>query len=482
MIPMGIYFFLIGERYSYILTIFTGVFAWVLYYSAGSSNNLLKKTEFQASHDTLTGLYNRSYFIESIQQLMNTLNENNHYSYLILIDLDHFKTINDSLGHDIGDKLLEDVAKRFNELIPEGNLIARLGGDEFIITGSPYDNSLRAVNESKLLAENILAKLKETYIVGEHHLYISASIGVCLIQPGDKNANRFIKEADIAMYEVKESGRDGVFLFNEEMSGRVEHHLEIERLLHFAVQDKKIFLEFQPQFDVNSNIIGVEALARWDNEKLGVIPPSQFIPIAEQTGLILDLGSYILESSLQILRKWLDKGIVLKQFSINISMRQLIHQYFVRDVLELLDTYNLKNSETKILFEITESILAEDFNHTVNTMKALHDAGIRFSMDDFGTGYSSLSYLKKLPISELKIDRSFIQDLGDEQVGNDMISTMLNISEIFGLSVIAEGIETEEQFRILKNLKCRYFQGFYFSYPLSQAEFEKISFGKKTVM
>ncbi|MFA6901605.1 MAG: EAL domain-containing protein, partial [Gallionellaceae bacterium] len=400
MVPLIIYFALIGEWYGYVLTAFACTLTWVLLYAANSTYKLLMQANHQATHDALTGLHNRQFFIEHLQKRMNSLSESGEFSFLLLIDLDHFKTVNDSLGHDIGDRLLQSVVARLRQHVPAGSVVARLGGDEFIITGSNIASREACERASLDVSETLLAQLKETYIVEQHHLYISASIGVSIISSRSSNANSFIKEADIAMYEVKAKGRDGVFMFNEEMSERVERNLEIERLLHFALPGNEITLHFQPQLNRDEKVIGAEALVRWNNPRLGSVSPAQFIPIAEQTGLIIELGKHILETAFITLREWRDKGIRLEQLSINISMRQLTHFSFTAQVEELLNRHLDGELRQKLVFEITESIVAEDIKRVVSVMNRLKALGIRFSMDDFGTGYSSLSYLNRLPLYE----------------------------------------------------------------------------------
>ena len=244
MVPLIVYFLLIGEWYGHVLSLFAATLTWVLLYSANSTHQLLMKASHQATHDALTSLYNRQYFIEHLQQRMNSLGESGEYSYLLLIDLDHFKTVNDSLGHDVGDRLLQSVVARLEQQIPENCVVARLGGDEFIITGSDFSDRQACEQAALDISERLVVGLKEPYIVDQHHLYISASIGASIISGRCANANRFIKEADIAMYEVKAKGRDGVFMFNEEMASRVEGNLEIERLLHFALSDGEITLHY----------------------------------------------------------------------------------------------------------------------------------------------------------------------------------------------------------------------------------------------
>ncbi|OOZ39750.1 diguanylate cyclase [Solemya pervernicosa gill symbiont] len=473
MTPLVIYFSMLGEWYGYVLSAFSATLTWVLFYTASSSQALLLKSHHQASHDQLTGLYNHYFLINYMQQQMNSLREVGGHSYLLLIDLDHFKTVNDSLGHDVGDQLLEEVSARLNGQLPQGDVIARLGGDEFIIIGEVSHDELQSRQRAIGLAERLLATLKETYVINEHHIYISASIGISLTTSKENDANRFIREADIAMYEAKAGGRDGVILFDEELSHRVESNLEIERLLHFALEKSEFDLHYQPQIDRAQKIIGAECLVRWNNEKLGFVSPAEFIPIAEQTGLIIELGNFILERAFKTLNEWQQQGIELKQFSINISMRQFIHHSFIETVHHLSEQYLNDELRKKLIFEVTESVVAEDLGRIVGIMRQLQALDIRFSMDDFGTGYSSLSYLKQLPIDEIKIDRSFVCELDTDKGDQAMIVTILNIAEIFGPDVVAEGVETAAQFDFLLKHNCEIFQGYYFSRPLPKGEFEQ---------
>lgn len=472
MIPLIIYFFFIGEWYGYVLTLFACTLTWVLLYAANSSNQLLMQANHQATHDALTGLRNRQYFIEHLQNRMNSLKESGEFSYLLLIDLDHFKTVNDSLGHDVGDLLLQCIASNLQEQAPRDNIVARLGGDEFIITGSNFADREACERTALEVSGQLITILKDAYVVEQHHLYISASIGVSIISGRSANAHSFIKEADIAMYEVKAKGRDGVFMFNEEMSDRVEGHLEIERLLHFALPNNEITLHFQPQLDRNGKVIGAESLARWDNSALGSVSPAQFIPIAEQTGLIIELGNHILETGFSTLRKWHDEGIDLQQFSINISMRQLTHHSFVAQVEGLMQRYLDDNLCRKLIFEITESIVAEDINRVISVMNRLKESGVRFSMDDFGTGYSSLSYLNRLPLDEIKIDRAFVGALEQDEGDRAMVVTILNMANILKLSIVAEGVETAGQLDFLLRHDCHLFQGYFYSKPLPREQFD----------
>ena len=476
--PLVIYFLLLGTWYGYVLSIFAATLGWVLFYAANGSNALFTRTIFQSTHDFLTGIYNRQYFVEYLQKKMNNLKQSGEYSYILLIDLDYFKTVNDSLGHDIGDNLLQEVVVRIQNCLPENTMLSRLGGDEFIITGDDFKNKNECKAKALLASEKLLDVLKETYIINQHHLYISASIGVSLLTSNGSDSVDFIKEADIAMYEVKEKGRDGVFFFDEEMSKRVEHNLRVEQLLHAAIKKKEVFLAYQPQVNQQQQVTGVEVLARWKNEELGEVSPDEFISVAEQTGLIVDVGKYILESAFITLKDWSERGIDIRYMSINISMRQFMHHSFIYDVTELCNKYCDNAIRSKIIFEITESVVAEgeQIIELINNIKRL---GIRFSIDDFGTGYSSLSYIRKLPVDEIKIDRHFINELSHYKNAEEMIDTILHIAKIFNLAVIAEGVETEAQEEFLIEHGCKVFQGFKYSKPISKSEFEKFYLDNK---
>jgi EAL domain-containing protein (putative c-di-GMP-specific phosphodiesterase class I) len=316
-----------------------------------------------------------------------------------------------------------------------------------------------------------MESLKNTYSIERHHLYISSSIGVSLIDASIQNANHFIKEADIAMYEVKEKGRDDVFLFDDEMSARVERHLEIERMLHFAIKKNEISLNFQPMLDQHDRIMGAETLVRWHTEKLGNIPPDQFIPIAEQTGLIIELGNHIMETAFKTYSVWNQQGVKLRKLAINISMRQFLHQSFITEVKRLADQHLNDDLRNNITFEITETLVAENINRAIEVMHELKAMGIRFSMDDFGTGYSSLSYLKQLPVDEIKIDRSFVNEVDRFEGDQAMVVTILRMAKTFGLKVVAEGVETEDQLEFLQAHSCDCYQGYYFSKPLPEKDF-----------
>jgi len=328
MLPITIYLLAVGEVYSYLIAFFTVVLSGVLLYAAKNIHDYLIKSRYQSYHDHLTGLGNRRYFLEILE---SSVKQNcNKYSYLLLINLDYFKTINDTLGHDIGDELLIEVSKRMTKLAHENNnIVARLGGNEFCILSTSFETKDECLKAADSFSKELLRRIKTNYIIDDHHLYISASIGISIMNKPGLQAGTFLKEADMSMYEVKHSGRDGVILFSEELCEIVEKKLDIERMLHFAIERDEITLKYQPQVDKNKKVLGCEILVRWNNKELGNIGPATFIPIAENTGYIIELGAYILEESLKTIQEWSKKSMSLKQVSINISMRQLLHQNFI---------------------------------------------------------------------------------------------------------------------------------------------------------
>ncbi|MGE4397827.1 MAG: putative bifunctional diguanylate cyclase/phosphodiesterase, partial [Sulfurimonas sp.] len=474
MLPITAYLMFIGEFYSYVIAVLSVVLAWVLFYGSRNTYNYLMKNHAQAYRDYLTKLGNRRHFINLLEDAIKIQKNSNKYMYLILIDLDHFKTINDALGHDIGDKLLIEVSGRMSVLTKEHNgHISRLGGDEFCILSAESLSKDECMADAEQFAKKLLETIKQTYIIDEHHLYISASIGVSIIDKPTLTAATLIKEADIAMYEAKSKGRDSVILFNDELSVRIERKLAIERLLHFAIENQEITLMYQPQLNSQGKVIGCEVLARWNSEQLGFISPDEFIPISEDTGIIIELGYYILQEAFRTFRSWEEKGIELEQLSINISMRQIFHTTFIDDVQRLCQEYLSDTLRSKIVFEMTETSVAEDVSIIIEKMNKLKKCGIRFSMDDFGTGYSSLSYLRQIPINELKIDKSFIFELNDSNESTNMVKTILNIAKNLNLKIVAEGVETQQQKEFLIKEECNILQGYHFSKPLTKNMFEE---------
>lgn len=475
MIPLILYFGLIGTWYGYVLSLFSTIFLGVLLYASNNTYKLLETNYYNAQHDVLTGLYNRRSFIEYTNDLVERLKYTQKNAFIILVDLDHFKNINDSLGHEIGDRVLQEVAERLTTFCRLSDMVARLGGDEFVVISKEFSQVEASNSQIYAYVKMLLEKLKEPYIIDHHHLYISASIGINQIEVSKfVDVSEFLKEADIAMYEAKESGRNGIVLFNDALAKRVEAKLDIEQRLHYALENNTLDVYFQPQVDNQQKVIGCEALLRWEDDKLGVISPKQFIPIAENTGLIIEVGHYVLKKAFQALQAWEESGIKIEQISINISVRQLFYSTFVEDVRKLIEIYLDENSIKKVIFEITESVLAEDMNKVIKILTELKTLGISFSMDDFGTGYSSLNYLRTLPVDELKIDQTFIEHMLESGADRMMVTTIISIARNFGLKVVIEGVETKSQFNFLSNYHCYAYQGFYFSKALNKDAFEAL--------
>ena len=472
MIPLVGYFYMLDVWYGYFLAIATISLFAVLLYAANQSYTSIQQIYYEAQTDSLTGLYNRRFFLVHLDTLINTLKNDKQYGYILLIDLDYFKTINDSVGHKVGDALLIQVGERITQMCGDTHIAARLGGDEFIIVGEEYDTKEIAAEHAQVFADRLRNKLKKTYIVEQHHLYLSASIGINLLGHLNRNASDVIKEADIAMSVLKDTERDGVIFFSNDLQARVDKKLEIERRLRFSIENNEIFLNYQPQFSGEKKITGVEVLVRWENRLLGRISPVEFIEIAERIGFIVELGNYILEESFKTLKEWEKKDIELENFSINISVKQFLHPTFLEDVHKLCQKYLTRHNRNKIMFEVTETLFAGDIDKIVKIMSTLKEWGISLSMDDFGTGYSSLSTLKNLPVDELKIDQLFVSRIGHDFSDEMMLVLILSMQTIFNVDIVAEGIETEAQYNFLIENGCNIFQGYYFSKPLSKKEFE----------
>ncbi|HSR74081.1 MAG TPA: EAL domain-containing protein [Sulfurovum sp.] len=471
-LPLAGYFFLIGTWYGYVLSSFSLIFLIVLLYASNNTYTLLQKNYYQANQDELTGLFNRRYFLEYMDDLLERVHLTGETVYIFLIDLDYFKTINDSLGHDIGDELLIAVAKRIKLFSQDTHVLARLGGDEFILVSKDSKKGKKSEENAYNFALRLLENIREPYLIDQHHLYISASIGVCQIHPENLNSTTLLKNVDIAMYDAKTKGRDTVMMFDESLSYEINEHLMIEQKLYSAIKHHHLDVYYQPQFDCNQQITGCEVLARWYDKNFGAIAPDVFIPIAEKTGLIIELGSYVMNEMFKTFHEWSLGGKTLKHVSVNVSIKQLLHHSFVEEVETLLHKYHFENKELKIVFEITESIFARDIHSVVEMMQRLKKLGIFFSIDDFGTGYSSLSYLNTLPVSELKVDKAFIENLGKDESSENMIKTIISIAKNFNLMIVAEGIETKEQFDFLMANGCDLYQGFYFENAIGKSEFE----------
>lgn len=411
--------------------------------------------EYQAAHDVLTALPNRYFLVDRTSHLIDIGVE--RFS-LLFIDIDNFKGINDNFGHDVGDQVLQDLAQRLNSIIDKSELLARLGGDEFVVITTKYDEQ-----ELKACAENIIASLGKVFSVRNMQFHLGASIGIARYPQHGDSLNALLRAADIAMYEAKKD-KNSVVIYRDEIEDTYLRHNRIEQLLRLARHRNELFMVYQPQVDQAGTLVGVEALVRWNNAELGFVPPDQFIAVAETSGLMTELGNFIIERSLQDIRQVQDALAQHFNLSLNISVRQLLQPGFVEMLGDMIQRYRFSPHE--IVLEITENLFIEDMNNVGSVIFTLRDRGFNISLDDFGTGYSSLSVLQKLPIDELKVDKSFVDDIHHDEKARKMIKNIIAIGKNYGMSVLAEGVETEQQACMLNTFGCDYYQGYWFSKPL----------------
>ncbi|MCB1746951.1 MAG: EAL domain-containing protein [Gammaproteobacteria bacterium] len=434
-----------------------------------------KRAEDAARHlarfDPLTNLPNRRYFAERLETSLAAAARHLRMGALLFIDLDQFKQINDTLGHSVGDSLLQAVAERLRNVTRQEDTVARLGGDEFVVLLPEVAADLEAcARQAQTVAEKIHSSLGQPFQFDHHQFHITPTIGISLFPEGNKSVDDVLKEADTAMYNGKAAGRNVTRFFRREMEEAAQARLRIEGDLRRAIVRREFELAFQPQVDRVGEVTGAEVLLRWRHPERGMIPPGEFIPIAEERGLIVDIGRWVLDAAFDSFRRWTDDGSIdLDELAINVSSRQFRSDDFVADVERLLVLHRIPPH--RIVFEITESTVVEDVEATIEIMERLRRVGIRFAIDDFGIGYSSLSYLKRLPIDQLKIDRSFIADIGRDNNDEVICQTIVAMSQHLRLQTIAEGVETREQYNFLSRLRCNGYQGYLFLRPSSEQEF-----------
>lgn len=433
-----------------------------------------EEIEQLAFYDHLTNLPNRRLFQDRLKQSFATSSRHKFYGALLFIDLDNFKALNDSKGHNIGDELLIKVARRLQECAREGDTIARIGGDEFVvILDNLSSNSEQAASMAEAVGEKFLNALNKPYQLTDYEYRGTASIGVSLFHHQEFSTEELLRRADTAMYQAKSKGQNILRFYDPAMQAALEARMQLETDLQLGLSDNQFRLFYQPQVDQNGNIFGAESLIRWQSPLKGLVPPIQFIPLAEETGLILPMGQWVLETACDQLKIWeSDPRKAELQLAINVSARQFHQPNFVEHVLETLIKKSINPSKIKL--ELTESVVLEDINTVITKMHALRQAGVKFAMDDFGTGYSSLSYLTQLPISQLKIDQSFVRNIGVKHGDSVIVQTIIGMAENLGMSVIAEGVETQEQYEFLKQNGCTLFQGYLFGKPLPIEEFESL--------
>lgn len=427
-----------------------------------------------AYYDTLTKLPNRRFMIEQLHQAQSISARSKLYGALLFLDMDRFKTLNDTLGHDNGDLFLIEIARRLQQCVRDVDTVARIGGDEFVVLIGEIDqNAEEASQKVALIAEKIRSALSSPYQLKEHEHLSSPSIGISLYHGNGEPLETVLKQADMAMYQAKEAGRNSVRFFDPAMQIAVETRAALEADLRHALSDDQISLYYQLQLDRDLRPLGAEALIRWTHPVRGMVSPMQFIPIAEESSLILDIGHWVIETACKQLAVWYKreqtKHLIL---AINVSVQQFKRHDFVETVASLVKIYQIDPNRLKL--ELTESVVLSDVADVISKMHSLKALGVRLSLDDFGTGYSSLSYLKKLPLDQIKIDQSFVRDLTTDPNDAVMVQTIINLANNFRLNVIAEGVETEAQLNFLKLNGCMAYQGYLFSKPVPIEQFETL--------
>ena len=427
------------------------------------------RMEYLAYHDALTQLPNRLLFQDRVSQALERARRSGRKLAVMLLDLDRFKNINDSLGHAIGDCFLKEISSRITGSIREADTAARIGGDEFVVVLE----DLHDINSATGVANKLLKVLARPVRVEEHELYTTASIGISVF-PGDGDSvDSLIKAADAAMYRAKEKGKNNFHYFTEDINRRTFELLLLENDLRRALDQQQLFVAYQPQFSIDGGeLVGVEALMRWNHPAEGLIAPGKFIPVAEETGLIVPLGRWMLRESCTQIKAWLDQGYKLGRIAVNLSVRQFRQPGLVEDITRILQEVGLGPEHLEL--EITESIAMDNVEATVEKLEVLKRMGLQLSIDDFGTGYSSLSYLKRFAIDKLKIDQSFVRDIATDPNDAAIAASTIALAHKMGLKVIAEGVETREQVAFLHEQGCDEVQGYYYGRPMTAADFEKM--------
>lgn len=451
------------------------------YVSTLTDITLSKAAEDEIKHlafyDPLTRLPNRRLLLDRLRQALASIERSGRTGALLFIDLDNFKTLNDTLGHDIGDLLLQQVAKRLESCVREGDTVARLGGDEFVLMLEELSkNALEAAEQTETIGNKILLALNEPYQLSVHDYRNTPSIGATLFADNSQSVDDLLKQADIAMYQSKKAGRNNLHFFDPQMQETINTRATLERELLIALDKQQFQLYYQLQVDGiqkdgSHRPFGAEALIRWLHPERGVVYPAEFIPLAEETGLILSIGKWVLDTACAQIKAWQDNELTQNlTLAVNVSSKQFRQPEFIFQVKSIIQLHGIKPSLLKL--ELTESLLLEDINDTIATMNALNAIGVQFSLDDFGTGYSSLQYLKRLPLDQLKIDQSFVRDLVSDSSDQAIVRTIIAMAQSLNLSVIAEGVETEQQLKLLLRKGCIHYQGYLFSRPVPIEQFE----------
>lgn len=426
-----------------------------------------------AFFDPLTHLPNRTLLLDRLKQAMIVATRTASCGAVLFLDLDRFKTLNDTLGHDVGDLLLQQVANRLTASVREGDTVARLGGDEFVVVLEALNRlPTDAATQAQEVGEKILSALNQPYRLGSINHTSTASMGATLFGTADNTIDELLKQADLAMYKSKETGRNSLQFFDPAMQTVVLERAALEEQMRLAVQHHQFALHYQAQVVGDGRVTGAEALVRWLHPQRGMMAPGDFIPMAEESGLILPLGKWVLQAACAQLALWAEQpALAHLTLAVNVSAHQFRRPDFVEQVLRTLDLSGANPQRLKL--ELTESLLVDDVPKVIEKMYTLKARGVCFSLDDFGTGYSSLAYLKRMPLDQLKIDRSFVNEILSDHHDASIARTIIALAQNLGLSVIAEGVEIEAQRDFLAAAGCHAYQGNYFSKPLPQQEFER---------
>lgn len=421
-----------------------------------------------AYHDALTGLPNRHYFEDRLAQALREARQRNQRMAVLFLDLDRFKFINDTFGHTLGDHVLQQIAHRLETIIRKGDMVARVGGDEFTLL-LPDASAEEAVG----VAERVLQRVREPQEILGRQLHITASLGITVFPEDGQDAEALLRNADIAMYKAKEEGGDSYRLYSPSMDASMSQWLTLQSELWRALERGELLLYYQPQVDVrNGRVFGAEALVRWQHPEKGLMLPDSFIPLAEDSGLIVPLGTWVLKEACRQLRAWQEAGLPSIALTVNISARQLQRPGLVPLLGQLLEETGVEPG--RLVLEVTEGAIMRDMDAAIALLKELREMGFLVSLDDFGTGHSSLNYLKALPLDILKIDRSFVRDIGKDSTGNAMVTAIVTLARSCALRVIAEGVENSEQLDFLQRLHCYEVQGFLFGRPMPAEEFGRL--------
>jgi diguanylate cyclase (GGDEF)-like protein/PAS domain S-box-containing protein len=436
-----------------------------------------------ASYDSLTGLPNRRLLLEYLNNEMARARRHGHYGALLFIDLDNFKTVNDSLGHSVGDKLLKVVAKRIKECTRREDTAARMGGDEFVIIINDLGDSIGlAAHKVRGIAEKISRHISIPCQIDEQELQITLSVGVSLFPKENKGVDDILKQADTAMYRAKDAGRNSIHFFLPKMQEAVDQRLRLNTEIKRALSEDQFALHYQPQVDLSGKLVGAEALLRWYHPERGIVLPGTFIALAEETGIMHEIGQWVLREACRQIKKWTDTGQLgaTQTISINISGKEIATPDFVDKVSNILEKTGANPNHLGI--ELTEGSLISTGRDIVDKMMTLRQMGIKLSIDDFGTGYSSLSYLKSLPLTTIKIDRSFVNDIENASQDVVLVDTIIMMAHNLGLEIIAEGVETEQELLYLSERGCLVFQGYYFSKAVTVKTLTEILESKSSIL